>query len=143
MAYKTIRLDTDALPREYTCDGAITPGHLCEPTSAGKMKVHATAGGSCARIFAIEDESKGGEIDTAYTTANQGQFITARPGDRVIGRLASGESVSIGDKLESDGAGSLRKVLGDSSAGVIDVQSVVGWALEAKATAGIIQIEVM
>lgn len=134
MAKKTIALKHyGAVVRaEAIANAALTPGHLVELMSTGKVRKHATAGGSAVeKAFAVEDELQGKEIGDAYAINTLVQYDIFRPGDEVYARLANGENVAIGDKLESAGTGELRKVDADTSAGSIAVQSVVGVALEA------------
>lgn len=131
MAYNTITIKGDPLRIELVAAAAITPGHLCYINSAGKLAVHATAGGTAATIFAIEDDLQGNEIGDAYTANNQafaGAFTT---GMEVYAILANGENAAIGSYLESYGDGTLRVVDADASVGQIGIQSVVGVALEA------------
>lgn len=130
MAYNTIRIWGDPKLVELTCDAAITPGMLCERTTTGAKK-HATAGGSCQRIFAIEDENQGNEISDDYSTSGRGFFVVCAPGDEVYALLADGENAAIGSKLESNGDGYLRVVDADASVGDIIPGSIVGVALEA------------
>jgi len=129
MAYKTISIDTDAPVKEEKADAAITPGHLLERTATG-VKVHAAAGAKAQRIFAVEDENQGKEIDDAYTTAARCFFKTFRPGDLVLARIKNGENIAIGDWLTSGAAGVLAEAAADSSGTIIE-QDVVGVALSA------------
>lgn len=130
MAIKTISVVGEPVQQELLCDAAITPGHLCERTATG-AKVHATAGGRCAPLFALEDDLQGSEITDAYTAANQGQFGHFRPGDRVYALIANGENIAIGEFLESAGDGTLREVDADASIGLVVTGSVVAYAEEA------------
>ena len=131
MASNTITVKGVPVRYEYVCNAAITPGHLCEMMSTGKVRVHATAGGSTEKLIALEDENQGGEIGTAYTAANLGLFAVFNPGDVAYMLLANGETAAIGSKLESYGDGTLRVVDTDTSAATIVVGSIVGVALEA------------
>lgn len=95
---------------EALANAAITPGHLIELMSTGKIKVHASAGGNVkGAFFALEDELQGREIGTAYTAGELVQYNHFRPGDRVNAILADGETVVIGDELMSAGDGTLKK----------------------------------
>lgn len=115
MAPKTIFLKTgregEPLPKEAKAEaGTILPGNLVELSStAGNIKNHATAGGNAAAMFAIEDALQGNEIGELYAINTQVQYICCAPGDEVYAILAQGENVAIGDFLESDGDGALRK----------------------------------
>jgi len=129
MAYKTISVDTDAPVKEEKADAAITPGWLLERTATG-VKAHATAGAKAQRIFAIEDENQGKEIDDDYASAARCFFKNFRPGDLVYALIKEGENIAIGDWLVSGGDGSLAEALADSS-GTIFEQDCVAVALEA------------
>jgi len=130
MAYKTITLKGDPVRFERAAAAAITPGFLIELTSADTVQAHATAGGTAATVFALEDENQGKEIADAYTLANVVLAAVFKPGDEVLGLLADGENAAIGSFLESNGDGYLRVVDTDVSAGDIGVQSVVGVSLQ-------------
>jgi hypothetical protein len=100
--------DGEPLPKEAKADAAITPGHLIERTSTG-VKKHASAGGMAYGCFAIEDSLQGNEIGDDYATGSRVRWIHAGPGDEVQAWLAQGETVAVGDGLESNGDGTLRK----------------------------------
>lgn len=98
-------------------DGAagatVKPGHLVSGVTT--IIPHGVAGGVAARTFALEREELGRGIDSTYgsespdyasgDTVKVGSFA---PGQRVLGWIASGVSVSEGDFLESAGDGTLR-----------------------------------
>jgi len=132
----TITLKGHGVRQEAPANGAITPGHLVEPASDGDVQVHATAGGTAATMFAVEDDLQGNGITDAYATASRVQFETFKPGDEVNAILLNGETAVIGSKLESAGDGTLRVVDADASADEIAVQSVVAVAVEAIDMAG-------
>jgi hypothetical protein len=131
MAYKTITIKGDPVRLERAAAAAITPGFLVELTSADALQAHSTAGGTQAKMFALEDENQGKEIADAYSTGNEVLAAVFGAGDEVLALLADGETVTIGTYVESNGDGYLRAVDADVSAGDIGVQSVVGVALEA------------
>ena len=108
--YKTIKLKkySDNIS-EYVANAAITPGHLIEVMSTGKVRVHANAGKDALPMFALEDELQGNGIDTAYAANNQVQCWFPYRGDQVYAILADGENVIIGDFLVSAGDGTLKK----------------------------------
>ena len=131
MASNTITVKGVPVRYEYVVNAALTPGHLCEMMSTGKVRPHATAGGAAEKLFALGDENQGGEIGTAYTADNIGLFGIFKPGDVAYMLLANGETAAIGSKLESYGDGTLRIVVADSSALTVEVGSLIGVALEA------------
>lgn len=141
MAYNTIKLTkySDVITEEVA-NAAITPGMLLELMSTDKVRAHATAGGNAlVRMFALENELEGEGINDAYAANEKVQVWIPYRGDIVYAILADGENVSIGDPLESNGAGYLQKHVSDvesfesAEAGSITVlpEQVVGIALEA------------
>lgn len=141
MAQNSIRVKNYLnVQEEKVALAAITPGMLLELTTADKVKAHATAGGNVApRMFALEDELQGNGIDDAYAADDQVQVWIPQAGDQVYAILADGENVSIGDLVESNGAGYLQKHVADvesfesNEAGELTVypEQIVGEAVEA------------
>lgn len=131
MAHRTISIKTlYSLLKEGKASGAITPGHMLERTStADTVKSHAVAG-QMTRLYAVEDELQGHEIGDAYTTANRVFFKAFLPGDEVYALIANGEDISIGDRLTSNGDGTLKKAAADSS-GTVAEDEIAAIALEA------------
>ena len=136
MAKNTIKVKkySDVI-EEMVANAAITPGHLVEVMSTGKVRKHATAGGNVLPMFALEDELQGNDIDTDYDAADQVQVWIPGRGDIVYAFLKNGEDVAIGDFLESAGNGELQKhtaeaVSGGESYNVIE-EAIVGVAVEA------------
>lgn len=135
---------------EYVAEGIITPGHLLELTSVGKVQAHTGAGHNIIPLFAIEDELQGNGIDDNYSTGDQVQSWIPYRGDIVYALLKDGQDVSIGDLLESAGDGTLQVHIPDGSADINYTNQVVGVAVEAvdlsasaNTTAGRIQIQVL
>lgn len=110
MAYNTIKLKkyTDII-NEYQAAAAITPGMLLELTTAGKVQAHSSAGGNALPYIALENELEGEGIDDAYAADDQVQVWVGTRGEEAYMILADGENVSIGNYLESNGAGYLQK----------------------------------
>lgn len=123
------------LSERTKANGTITPGMLVEVGNGCKVIPHETAGGTSARMFAIEDDHQGLTMDDDYTTGQAVHFGTFKPGDELLAILADGETITAGDLLESNGDGYLRKVDTDASAGDIAVQSVVGFSLTSTTSA--------
>lgn len=119
---KTILLKGCPSRREGVANAAMTPGHLIEQMTTGKFRVHATAGGvRPARLFASEQEWTGKSIDTAFAANDQVPILNCKPGDVIYALVpASADAIVIGDFLESNGDGTLRKCanyLTDNSGG--------------------------
>jgi hypothetical protein len=132
MAKNTIKIKKYAdIIEEMTANAAITPGMLVEEMSTGNVRAHANAGQTAIPMFALEDELQGNGIDDDYVAGDVVQVWVAGRGDNVNALLADGESVVIGDFLESNGDGKLRKHTAESAGGIEYPQSIVGAALEA------------
>src|SRR5688500_206823 len=94
---------------EAPASAALSPGHLIEKISTGKVRKHATVGGAHSRMFAIEDSLIGRTIDDAYAADDIVRHVICDPGNVVYAILKAGENVVIGDKLVSGGDGTLIK----------------------------------
>lgn len=120
---------------EKIAAGTITPGMLVERTSADKVQAHNAAGGSVNPLFAIEDENQGNDINDNYSTGDTVKLWRPVPGEQVYAIVddETGSDIAIGDFLESDGEGRLRKAeAGQTSIAAREFpQSIVGVALEA------------
>jgi hypothetical protein len=138
MAYKTITLDSDALKKEGIASGTIYPGMLLERTTASKtVKVHATAGGNCQKLVAIEDENQGKEISEAYDTTTRVFFIAPRRGDVVLMRVLNGQKVTMGDFVESAGSGYVQKHTPDKESLSLDSSSAKRQSIYAEPIIGV------
>jgi hypothetical protein len=97
------------IQEEYIANAAITPGMLIELMSTGKVRKHSTAGGNCEKMFLIEDALQGKGINDNVAAGDQIRAWVAGRGDQVNALLRDEENIAIGDYLESDGEGRLRK----------------------------------
>jgi GNAT superfamily N-acetyltransferase len=114
MAYNSVIIKSYVhIVNEYEAVAAITPGDLVEITSAGKVQKHSGAGKTAAAAFAIEDalQGKGLGVEDAYAAGDRVRVWNAIPGEEVYARLADEENVAIGDFVESNGYGQVRKVV--------------------------------
>jgi len=126
----TILLKGEPNRKEREAGGAISPGDLVSLNSSDNVVVHPTSGGNAVRWFAVENDIAGDDLDHAYASGEKVQVHSARPGDEMYIYLASGENVAIGDFLESNGDGTLKKFVADSAAPE-EGQSIVAMALAA------------
>ena len=132
MAYNTIKLKKYSdIIEEYEAAAAITPGMLIELNSDGKVQVHSSVGEFAEKIFALENELEGKGISDDYAAADRVQCWVAGRGDQVYALLSDGETVVIGDILESNGDGYLQKAVGETGSAAVYPESVVAVALEA------------
>lgn len=101
------------MTEELVAAAIITPGMLIERTSLNKVQAHSTSGRNAARMFAREDYLQGKDYDDQYAVGDQVQVMLPLAGEELLGILADGEDVAIGDFLESNGAGFLQKHTAD------------------------------
>jgi hypothetical protein len=66
-------------------------------------------------MFAIEDENQGKGIDDAYAADARVVCWMPQRGDQVQAILADGQTIVIGDYLESNGDGTLKKYSPDTA----------------------------
>jgi hypothetical protein len=125
-SYSNIRDEAEAA-------ATITPGMLVKRNSSDKMILHAPAGGPVSPLFAVEDELQGRDITTNYINGEKVLLWKPTPGDLVYALsddTASG-AISIGDFVESNGNGRLRKQ-SQANTGISEYpMSIVGIAREA------------
>lgn len=113
----------------------IYPGCLIELDSAGKVKVHVTAGGNALPMFAIEDALQGKGLDDNYATGDKVRCWVPTRGDVVYGILADGQTIAKGDFLESNGAGYLQKHTPDEgSQNSIYQNAIIGVSLDTESS---------
>lgn len=115
----------NVLRREFTAGGAITPGHLLIKSSATAVIAHNAANGANQRMFALENDLVGEDIDDAYASGENVQVGYFAPGEKVNALLAYGENVAAGAQLTSAGDGTLQAAAGSA------LDRIVGYAAEA------------
>lgn len=145
MAKKTIKLKSyNDVINEYEAASTITPGMLIELTDNELVRAHNRSGRNVFPMFATEDDLQGDDIDDNYSDGDKVQCWIPTRGDEVFAILADGEDVSIGDFLDSNGDGYLKKHVdemetwGESEAGQVNVYPLqtLAIALEAKDLSG-------
>lgn len=96
--------------RELDAGEDMTPGEIAEYDGSGGIQAHSTAGGEHnGRLIVLARESKQETIDTTISSGDTLRFTKISGGlRRFRAFLASGENVSKGDRLESDGSGALQ-----------------------------------
>jgi len=112
MAYNSVIIKSYAhIISEFEAHAAIYPGDLVEINSDGEVQKHSGAGKTAGAMFALEDalQGKGLGVNGAYAAADQVRVWHAVPGEEVYARLADEETVVIGDFVESNGYGQLRR----------------------------------
>lgn len=111
MAKNTIKVKKYAdVIEEYTSTAVeITPGALLELTSANLVQACSATTGNVLPMFALEDELQGKGIDDNYAVSTRVQCWLPGRGDMVYALLEDGQTIVVGDFLESNGAGRLQK----------------------------------
>lgn len=109
MASQTIKIKSDGPQDEALAAAALSPGHLIQHDSNGKVLKHNTEGGYSDVKFAEEDALQGKTVADAYAAGDVVTFRNYRRGDIVNALLKAGVSYSKGDKLISAGDGTLKK----------------------------------
>lgn len=123
---------------EREAAGVITPGHLITLGSGNTVVVHASAGAFHHGWIAVENALAGDDLDHNYASGEVVQIHHIRPGDVFFGIAVAANSIVIGDRLESNGNGEVKEVLGDSAA--ITEGSTVGIALTVSGTLDRLQV---
>ena len=138
MAVKTILLRGHLFTRkELQAAAAVTPGYLCERASATTVQKHSGAGLNAAKMFALENEVVGGEIDTDYATGDNVLLAVCAPGTEVYALVAAAATaITVGAALESAGDGTLRLATVDAATDDTQRDSVVAYAIEAVNNSG-------
>lgn len=96
---------------EYPAAAALSPGHILNVTSAGKVQKHGTADQTYAKLIAKEDVLFNGRtINDAYALDELVMVHQATAGDLVYARIpAAAVAIVKGDRLKTNGAGCLIK----------------------------------
>lgn len=123
-------------------DATITPGDLIKRTATGVIR-HATAAGNAMPMFAVNSADQNRGIDSDYASGEDVPFVIAQRGAQIYGVVAaSAAAIAVGDYLESNGAGGLRKhtaqavAEGGSASYSIQANGPIAIALEAVDNSG-------
>lgn len=108
----------------------ITPGWLIEDAADGDKQPHGTLGASAALqhggMIAVEDpfiqagHTTDATIDHAYAAGERVRFIYAMRGDLVYMVLATSQTITIGEYLESANNGLLQTISGNFPVGAAE-----------------------
>ena len=146
MAFKNILIKGKAygiVEGEETAGGTITPGYLVDISDKTAVVAHATAAGNAEKIFAVENDGIGDDIDDDYSSGDSVKFAVCQSGVEVFALVAaSATAVVAGAALESAGDGTLRNHTVVSS-GSVYVNAIVAFAEEAvDNNAGIVEARI-
>lgn len=92
---------------------AITPGHLVERVNTAgvwRWQKHGTAGGPAQVAVATDQSMLNKGVDDDYAVGDLVEVVELAHGSNVWMLIASGQDIAYGDKLESAGNGTLRKL---------------------------------
>lgn len=128
-APNTIHLAGDFRREEALANAALTPGHVVELMSTGKIRKHATAGGYGQRMVAVEDALQGRTISDAYEADELASYNICAPGSESYVYQKAGSNVAVGALMISAGDGTLIEN-GEQASGVT-VRQILAVALEA------------
>jgi hypothetical protein len=95
---------------DHAASEAILPGHLLQRATDGTVAKQATAG-IATRIpllIALEREEMGQGVEVAYAVGDKVKIGDFGPGTRFSGYIASGQNLTIGSRVEANGAGGFR-----------------------------------
>ena len=111
---------------------AIKPGHLVEELAAGTVQEHAGTALNAQKLFALTDLPVGGTKDDAYAVGATCRYGAFHAGQSVFGRVAVGSvAIVIGDALQSNGDGTVEKLVTDTATDDTQRDSIIGYAQEA------------
>jgi hypothetical protein len=135
---RKIQKDTFEGPRvERTIASGQTlkPGHFVIINSSGQFTVQATSGGQDAVQLILEDKwqgdaTAGGGVDKAYTAGNTAEAEYPLPGSLRYVRVATSQTIVVGDQLIFNGAGALIKTTGTPSRIVATSEEAITTASE-------------
>lgn len=106
-----LRVDS-YVQREALATVAIKPGMLIELVAAGGVKPHATTEVYTVPRFAIEGDCWGKTTDDNFAIGDTVPYVKGLAcGSEVNAILAVSQTIVVGDKLTSNGDGSLKKAV--------------------------------
>lgn len=98
---------------DMAAKAAITPGHLVERVNTAgvwRWQKHGTAGGPAQIAVATEQSMLNKGVDDDYAIGDLVEVCEGTNGTNAWMLVASGQDIAYGDKLESAGNGTLRKL---------------------------------
>lgn len=131
-----IHLKGDELHKEAPAVTVITPGDLLDRVAGGFQR-HAVAAGNAIPMFALENSIVGQGIDSDYPIGDNVVSVTLSPGSEVYALVsAAAAAIAVGDFLESDGTGKLRKAVVAAATSQAQRSSIVAKSLQALDNSG-------
>lgn len=116
---KTIALKGSYISDEALANEVLSPGHLVELLSTGKVQKADVVTGELPVSVAFEQEYLGKEITVAYAAEDTVVYITPVRGGVVYVRVpASAAAIVIGDRLEAATGGVVQKLASGVAVGI-------------------------
>ncbi len=144
MPNKTILRSPYGQHEELRASAAIKCGYLCEQhtdTAVDDLvRPHSNDNGSAEIMVAQEDALQGRSRDTDYASGELVQLRILNRGDLFLAKLKANENVTKGDKLVSNGDGTLKKA--SSTDTTTNTPFVIATALEASNVASVADLVV-
>jgi hypothetical protein len=110
---------------EALANAALSPGHILEYLSTGKVQKMGTAAIRKPFLIAAENEVFGTDHTVAYAANDNVLMWLGGAGDEFYARVpAAAPAIVIGDMLECDATGCLRKVALAATAVAIAIEAV-------------------
>jgi hypothetical protein len=105
----TVWLKGEGLVKERNAGGAITPGH-CVVLGSGNTVTVQGAAAEGPMLVALEQDTLGKDIDTAYASGDRVPYAAAGPGDEFYCLVpAAASAIVVGDFLQFGAGGTLIK----------------------------------
>jgi hypothetical protein len=108
MAYRRIHSKGTYRYEEAVAAGTISPGMVCELTTAGTAQAHSTAGGRGENLIAQEDALQGKTVSDDYSAGDVVGLLIPVPGTEMNVLFGAGESADINDEIVSAGDGTFQ-----------------------------------
>ena len=141
-----ILMDYSTIQKEAIAAEAIKPGHMIERDSDNKFELGdgVIALPGLVPMIAIEDELQGNTISDTYSIGDLVQARVLRAGDEVQARIATTQTLIIGDRLSINGAGQVIKAaVAATAADGDDVFAICRLAVTTPAADTLVDIEII
>jgi hypothetical protein len=127
---------------DVAAGASILPGMLIERYNSSGVPLfrpHGTAAVATSPTFALNQSMLNKGVDDAYASGDLVEAAMGKPGTTFWARLASGQSVVNGQKLESAGTGYLRALAVGTNVPLVEALETV----DATAAAKMIRVQVV
>lgn len=110
----------DAIINTYPVGVTTTPGMLVElykdTDNALKWRPHATATNVQSKFIALNQPEQNRGVDSAYVVGELAEVWSTEAGDMFWGLVPSGQNITAGDNLQSNGDGRLKAATASTAA---------------------------